>query len=265
MKSGFRLLLSILLNIFLSSCFATQNFSKNTKTIQSYTTDNIIIDPFISAKKEIYLTLTNSTIYEKLDLENSLKYAFKKRGFEVLQSPQNAPLILDVKIRYYGIFEKEILNSMLEDKTKKDAISGEKNFEDFNLLSKPTINVDFSNLAIGGVGGFLIFKTILGAFGSAILTSGIAIILENSFEQKTLLAMLDVNIYEVSKEKIKTFDFRQIKLGEGGYRKIEFADETNYKSYQTKVIIILKRKFITEKNGIEDASKQIIASISGII
>jgi hypothetical protein len=265
MKSGVKLLLGILLNVFLSSCFAMQNLSQNTTTIQSYTTDSIVIDPFISSKKQVYISLKNATIYEKMNLEGELKNFLKKRDFEVLEHPNNSPLIIDAKIKYYGVFEKEILNAMLEDKTKRGVLSGEKTFEDFPLLSKPTINIDFFTLFIGGVGGFLVFKTVFGAFSSAILLSGFNIILEKRFEPKTLLAMIDVSVYEYSKNKIKVFDFREVKLGEGGYRKMEFVDDVNYKVYQTKIIVALKRKFLTEESGVKDVSKQILSSISSII
>ncbi len=265
MKSGVKLLLSLVLTLFLSSCFAIQNFSQSTKTIQSYISDNITIDPSIKAKKQIYITLSNGTIYDDLNLENSLKEKFSQFGFSVLEKPQNSPIIIDAKIRYYGIFEKEILNAMLEDRTKKDAISGFRGFEDFAPLSKPKFKVDFSGILIGGVTGFLIFKNVAGAFGGAVLISGFSAFLEKLFEPQTLLAFVDVNVQEISKNKIKTFDFRQVKLGEGGTRKIEFIDETDYKIYQTKIIVVLKRKHLSEENGIGDAKKQIISSIFGLI
>jgi hypothetical protein len=233
--------------------------------VQSYTSDTIIISPFLKAKKQIYVSLTNSTIYHELDIEEDIKNAFKKRGFEVMEKPDNSPLLLEAKVRYYGIFEKEILNAMLEDRTKKDAISGSSDFQEFQKLTKPRSNVDFSGLVIGAVGGFLVFHNIGLAFGAGIATAGISMLLEGIFEPKILVAMIDVSIFEFTPNKIKVTDFRQIKLGEGGTRKTEFIEEVNFKSYQTKIIVVLKRRYLTENNGLKDAKKQSISAISSII
>ena len=73
MKSSLKLLLAFSLMLILSSCFALQNFSKNTKTSQSYALNNIFLDPKLLSEKKVYLNFRNSTIYEDFNLFNEIK------------------------------------------------------------------------------------------------------------------------------------------------------------------------------------------------
>lgn len=266
MQSGVKLLLSVSLIFLLSSCFALQNFSGSVSSVQGYSSNNVFLNPEVLSGKKIYINFRNSTIYDELNLKPDLEKNFINKGFTITQNPKDALILLQASVRYYGIFERDILNSMLEDKTKKDAISGMGEFQDFENAKKPSkYNVDFSGLVIGSVAGFAIFHTVYLALGSGILVAGASIGVEKWLEPKMVVALIDVEISEISKKPIKTYDFKQISQGDGGFRKVEFEDETHFKTYNTKILVIAKRKALTEEKAILDVRKQALASLSGLI
>jgi hypothetical protein len=267
MKSSLKLLLAFLLMLILSSCFALQNFSKNTKTSQSYALNNIFLDPKLLSEKKVYLNFRNSTIYEDFNLFNEIKNKLKSKGIEVVDENM-APIHIQVNLRYYGLFETEILNAMLEDKTKKDALTEKSDFEDFSGLKKRSkYDVDFSGIALGGIIGFASMHTIYGAVLGGILIGAGAIFFESFYESKMVLAMLDISISEKLKnnKEIIVEDFRQVSHGMGGTRKESLQYKSNYQTFQTKVIVVSKNALINDENGIKDVKKQIIGIVSGLI
>lgn len=265
MKSSFKLLLAILLSLILSSCFALQNFSKNTKTTQGYSSGSIFLDPDLISKKQVYLNFRNSTIYEDFEVQTEIENILKKRNFEIVESV-DAPIRIQANLRYYGLFEREILNAMLEDKTKKDSFTSKENFEDFSEIKRRSkYDVDFSGIAIGSVIGFAIFHTIYGAIIGGAVFGGGAIFFEHIYESKIVLAMLDIEVSEKINHQIEVKDFRQVIQGVGGTRKEEETYYTNYRSYKSIGVIVSKNVLLSDETAISDVKKQIISMVVGIL
>lgn len=267
MQSSFRLLLAVTISLIIPSCFAMQNIFQTNKTTQSYATFNIFLNPDSLAKKNIYVNIKNSTIYKEFEVRDVIKENLANRGYNVKNSSSEADLIISSNIRYYGIFERDILNAMLEDKTKKENTSGITNdYTDFSrTYTKSKYNVDFSGMVIGGVSGFVIFGSLFGAIGGGILIGGSAIALEAIYSPKIILAFVDVQIAERVEHSIMQYNFNQVHYGEGGSKKLEYQENVNFKTYQTQIIIVSRNSNLKDKEALSDTKKQIIASLSNLI
>ena len=273
-RSGYKLLLTFLmltLTLLSSSCFTLQNISQNKKTTQSYSSENIFLNPVLLGKKKVYFNFRNSTTYENFNVSQEITALFEKKGFAVSDeiSERNLsapPIMIQVNLRYYGIFERDLLNAMLEDKTKKDALSENRTFEDFsNVKKRSKYDVDFSGLAIGGIVGFMAFHTVYAAvLGGALFGAG-AVFFEHFYESKIVIALLDVQISEKGDNPIVITDFRQTSQGSGGTRKEELSTTSSYQNYQTRIVVISKNKSLNDEDGVADTRKQIISVIGGLL
>jgi hypothetical protein len=262
------LILTLTLNMSLSGCFALQNVFSSANTTQSYFTENIFLDPLILSKKTIYINFRNSTIFENLDAKEDIKQKLEFEGYEIVNSPLEAGILIQSNIRYYGIFDKEILNAMLEDKTKKDKLS--KNETEItpdipSLRGRSKYDIDFSGIIIGGAVSFSIFQTVLAGMAGGIVGGILSITLERLYESKMIIAVVDVQISEKSDSPIKEIDFRQTNHGEGGTRKVEYESSTNFKNYKTKLLVVSKKANLNDKKAIKQTKKQITAAITGLI
>lgn len=266
--SSLKLLLIGLVPLILFSCSALQNVFQNQKTTQSYLTFNVFLSPESLAFKKAYIIVRNSTIYSELDVENVVQQNLKDKKYTITSSPQEAEIIINANIRYYGIFQREILNAMLEDKSKKEgtATGERKDFIDFSTTLNPSrYNVDFSGLVIGAAGGFALFSTLTAAIASGIIFGGAGIAMENLFAPQIILALMDVTISEKLPSPVKKYYFNQVSYGEGGNQKIEYETTTSFRNLQTQVIVVSRNSRLTDKRALNDIKKQIIMSLTGLL
>jgi len=241
MKSGFKLLLSILL-IITSSC--TRHGAWGTKT------DTIVLDPFVLSKKTIYIHFSNSTIYSEFNIEEDIKQHFVAKGFNVVSDPHDAPILLSLNLKYYGL-ENNNSNINITKKSESD--------------TKKIKATDLMLLSAGAVGGFLLSGNIGISFVSGVAFFGIGKLVEYNIKNASnSVAILDVSVFEYSKNPVQIYDFREVKLGEGGTRKTEFAEKTHLKNYQTQILIFANNNSSKVSTRVE-VKKHLIASIVGIV
>ena len=269
MQSGKMLLLSFML-IILSSCSAFNNFSGRVNTTQSYYTESIFLSPEALKSKKLYVYYKNSTIYEEFDLGDKINANYKKKDF-LLTNAEEATLIIQVNIKYYGVFDKDLLNSIIEDTSKKGFIAksandddGGKKFKEFTEKQKK-FDIDFSGFLLGGVGGFLMFHNVLGAFISAGVIGAGAIYLDKYYEGRTVICLVDVQVLEKIKDNVKVYEFAQITNSDGSIKKMEIEENSNYKMQHTKIIIASKGSNMHNSKAIESIKKQLITSISNVL
>jgi hypothetical protein len=265
--SGLKLLLAAVLPLILFSCSALQNVFQSKKTTQGYLTFNIFLSPESLSFKKVHVIVRNSTIYKELEVEKLIKQNFEEKKYIMTPSPDQAEIVINANIRYYGIFEREILNAMLEDKSKKEgtAVSGQ-DFTDFSGVLKPSrYNVDFSGLVMGAAGGFSLFSTLTAAMIGGVAVGGAGIALEGFFAPQIILAFVDVTISEKLPFIVKQHHFNQVGDGEGGSKKIEYEAATSFKNLQTQIIVVSRSSSLTDKKALSDTKKQIVASLTGLL
>lgn len=269
MQSSKILLLSLVLTI-LNSCSAFNNFSGRISTTQSHYTESIFLSPEALKSKKLYLYYKNSTIYSDFNLEDKIKESYKNKEF-TFTTPEEATLIVQVNLKYYGVFDKELLNSIIEDTSKKVFIAksindneSDKKITEFTK-EKKKLNIDFSGFVIGGVGGFLIFQNLIGAFVTSGIVGAGAIFLDKYYEGRTVICLVDVQVLEKTSESVKIYEFAQINNADGSIKKMEIEENSNYKIQNTKIIIASKGSNMQDANAIQSIKKQLIASISNIL
>ena len=258
-------LLLTLFALILNSCFAIKNYSKNTKTTQNYSSNNIFLQPSSLAQKSVYINFRNSTIYQEFNLQNEIEEKLTQKGFLQTSNPK-APIIIQANLRYYGMFEKEILNSLIEDRVKKIALEeGEFKNEEFEK-EKSEEKLDVFAIAFGSVVSFLTFKTLASALIGGFVFGGGAIILEHFYESKMVIGLLEIQISEkIPNSKINIYNYSQVNNGMGGVKKEEVNYQSDYKTYQTKIFIVTKNSSLTDKKALNDTKLQIISAILGLL
>lgn len=244
-----------------------QSMFQNRKTIQSYSTFDIFLNPVILSKKNVYISVKNSTIYEELEVEKNIEKTLLDKSYTIAKDPKDAAIVMTANIRYYGVFDRDILNSMLEDRSKKETISnGNASFKDFsNIKKRSRYDIDFSGVMIGAGAGFIFFHTLGAAALGAITVGGSAIALENILESRIVFALIDVQISEKLGFQVKEYHSSQTQEGEGSTRKLEYQNEVDYKTYQTKIVAVAKNANLTDKSALHGIKKQIIANLLALV
>lgn len=268
MKSRY-LLLSLALTI-LNSCSGINRISNQNNIAQSYYTESIFLSPEALKNKKLHIYFKNSTTYEDFNLENDITKYYQEKGFEIT-TPANAHLIMQLNIKYYGIFDRELLNSVIEDTSKKVYIT--KSINDYELngrtphfnTQKKKYDFNISGFIIGGIGGFLIFHNLLGSFISAGVVSIGGSYLNKSFEEKTIISIVDVQVFEKTKSNVKMYELIQIQNPDGSFKKLEISEEGNYKIQQAKIIIASKNINIQDAKAIHNIKIQLLTSMNNIL
>jgi hypothetical protein len=241
MKSGLKLLLSVLL-IITASC-SRQEIWKIEK-------ENIILDPFALSQKTIYIHFSNSTIHDEFNIEEDIKQRFTGKGFNIVSNPENAAILLSLNLKYYGLENNNPTTSIIK---KPESDTQKIKATDLMLLSA------------GAVGGFLLSGNIGISFVSGAVVFGLGRLVNYGINNTLKnVAILDVAVFEYSKNPVQIYDFREVKLGEGGTRKTEFAEKTHLKNYQTQILIFANNNSSKASTKVE-VKKHLIASIVGII
>jgi hypothetical protein len=253
MKSGLNLLLScVLIILLLPSCVSTK------QDIESYFMENIQLNPESLDSRRVYVQFSNSTIFNEFDLKNNIVKKLENKNFQILESSKNSPIILSINIKSHGKLHKEIKPFELQDSFLKAENLNSYKIKNDTKNNNFSVN-DFVFLTLGSVAGFVTFNNI-----------GLALIMGTSsyYANKTIvdykknnkfITVVDVSISEISKETIKTYDFREVKQGAGGSRKFNFNSQTLFKQYQSRLIII------SNGNQLNLVAQNIINSVSATI
>lgn len=253
MKSGLNLLLSYaLIILFLPSCITAK------QDIESYFMENIQLNPESLDLKQVYVQFSNSTIFNEFDLKNEITKKLENKNFQILESSKSSPIILNINIKSHGRLHKEIKPFELQDSFLKAEnlnsykIKNDKNSDNFDVN-------DFVVLTLGSVAGFFAFNNV----GIALITGTSSYYAKKTIvdykKNNKFITVVDISISEISKETIKTHDFREVKQGAGGSRKFNFNSQTPFKQYQSRLIII------SNKNQLNLVAQNIVNSVSGTI
>lgn len=176
------------------------------------------------------------------NLRGKIIDTLQTQGVNLTQDYSSANVVLKVKTHFHGKVYKKEIPVLLHGEI---SFSNIQNFEikenpPQNLSEKTMIDKlveDPSGMIIGfSIGAGLSNPITAAPLGMAI-GAALNIGLTSVFEKKQILTILDIEVQERSQKPIWYNDKRLHKKDEYSIRKYDYSDQTNWKTYKTRIIV----------------------------
>jgi hypothetical protein len=226
-----RLCISVFLTIFtLNAC---QLLSQE-QYIDSITlTQSIFLD---TPEKYVYLTADSVLPNLKEEIGEQLK----QEGIHLVQNQNSANVVLKVKTRFHGRIFSKNYEQAIEDKLSFENIEQlpkpEKEKPEYEKTSIDKLIEDPSGLIVGFMLGSAMPNPIVFAPIGMVAGVGVNSFAMNYLQKSEFVTILDVEVLEKTKKPIWFNEKKVHQKDEYGVRKYDFSEETNWKTYKTRII-----------------------------
>lgn len=225
--------------LFVSGCSATTTaISKRHLDVQTKMSDSIFLDPLAPHQRTVFVQIRNTSDKADFAIENAIKTAISRRGYRLVDNPDNAQYLLQANVLQVG---------------KKTPTAAEKAF-----------GSGFGGALFGGAIGAVGTRAGTKSTGAIIgggLAGAAAETITGSFVQDvTYTAITDIQISErVTDGSVITETLEQdIDEGSSGSRIIRASTTSSWKRYRARVVSTANQVNL----DFEDAAPQLAAGLT---
>lgn len=233
------LLLASLL-IVLAGCAATTTAIRyGDLDVQTKMSNTIFLDPVAPAQRTVFVQIRNTTD-KQLNIEPQIKGAIASRGYRITEDPSKAHYILQANVLQVGRTDKSAL--------EQSQMAG---FGGVVLGTGVGAVLGGDQAVTGGVIGGLAGGAIEAISGSAVKVVWYSMI-------------TDIQLAERIKGAVSQQFKSQLKSGTSSTTTQTFADTTNMKKYQTRIVSSARKTNLEFQEALPHLEQGLINSIGGV-
>jgi hypothetical protein len=233
------LLLASLL-IVLAGCAATTTAIRyGDLDVQTKMSNTIFLDPVAPAQRTVFVQIRNTTD-KQLNIEPQIKGAIASRGYRITEDPSKAHYILQANVLQVGRTDKSAL--------EQSQMAG---FGGVVLGTGVGAVLGGDQAVAGGVIGGLAGGAIEAISGSAVKVVWYSMI-------------TDIQLAEKIKGAVSQQFKSQLKSGTSSTTTQTFADTTNMKKYQTRIVSSARKTNLEFQEALPHLEQGLINSIGGV-
>lgn len=239
-----KLLLIAISSTIIVGCSATTKLIKHGKLeTQTRMSDTIFLDPIEDSKKTVLLQIRNTTDKNGLDVSQRIKAEVEAKGYKVVTDPKKANIMIQANILQVG-------KATMEDP--------------FQMLTG-----GYGSALAGGVAGAAVASSFTGhnrsIAGAAVAVGAVEYFTNAMVEVVAFVMVTDLQISEKAEGRYVD-ESMNASLKQGtSVRKSNWAEKTNWKKYQTRIISVAKKTNLKFEEAEPELTNGLVKSISGIL
>lgn len=205
--------------------------------------DTIFLDPVKKMKlRNVFVDVRNTSQFQEVDtatLKNAIAEALRTKGYNVLNSPENADYILQVNVLYFDYYRKTAAKEGAREGLIAGGVTG---------AALGGRDIDALILAALGAGA--------GYLGGALIGSAIKI--------ETFAGVVDIQLMERAENPVTGKIITEAKQGTSTVIKTEQAIDSQYQIYRTRLAVTATQTNLKRDVAAQKITEMLARQISGI-
>lgn len=239
LRDALRFTILICACLSLSACAATTTaISKRELDVQTRMSDSIFLNPMPASNRSVYVQVRNTSDQEDFTIENQVKAAIKKRGYRVVDNPDNAQYLLQANVLQAG---------------KSSVTAAEEAFGS-------GFGGALFGAAVGAAGARIATKDTGSLIGGGLIGAAAEVVAGSFIQDVTYTAITDIQISERTTDGSTVTETleQDIKEGSSGTRIVRASTTSSWKRYRTRVTSVANQMNL----DFEDASPQLVTGLT---
>lgn len=227
----------------IAGCAATHTMiAKRDLDVQTKMSDTIFLEPVGASKKTIFVQFRNTSDKPDFSIESEILSGLQAQGYRIMDEPDDAHYIMQAYILQVGKVSPSAAESAL--------------------------NVGYGN-AGGAVTGAAVahvagVKSSRGTVGAGVAGGFASLIANAMVKDVTYSAITDMQISERVEGTVTRSSQHQLKQGTSGSTSESYADESNYKRYQTRIVSVANKANLKFEEALPELRKGLINATTGM-
>lgn len=227
----------------IAGCAATHTMvAKRHLDVQTKMSDTIFLEPVAASKKTIFVQFRNTSDKPDFSIESEILSGLQAKGYRIMDDPDDAHYIMQAYILQVGKVAPTAAESAL--------------------------NVGYGNVGgavtAAGVAHVAGVDSSRGIVGAGIAGGVTSLLADAMVKDVTYSAITDMQISERVGGTVRRTSQHQLKQGTSGSTSESYADESNYKRYQTRIVSVANKANLKFEEALPELRQGLIQATTGL-